>query len=315
MNITLALDWTPNTNHIGFYVALVSGWYAEAGLQVRITSTELDNYVLSPARKVAAGLATFGLCPSESIISFQTLPARPRLMAIAALLQHDTSAIVTVAGRGRDRPAQLDGCVYASYGSRFEAAIVAQMIRNDGGQGTFARVHPPKFDIWETLLRGEADAAWVFVPWEGQAALQRGVRLNTFFLDEYQIPYGYSPVITAHPHTLRRQPELVQAFLAISGRGFTYAAQHPHAAADLFCCAASSPHQTSRELLLLSLNRLQSNFLHSASGQWGRMEPQRWEVFLTWLITTGILNDLPQPLALKAHHLFSNRYLDSSLPA
>ena len=30
--VTVALDWTPNTNHAGFYVALSHGLYAAAGL-------------------------------------------------------------------------------------------------------------------------------------------------------------------------------------------------------------------------------------------------------------------------------------------
>ena len=32
--IVVALDWTPNTNHSGFYVAQVAGLYSSAGLKV-----------------------------------------------------------------------------------------------------------------------------------------------------------------------------------------------------------------------------------------------------------------------------------------
>jgi ABC-type nitrate/sulfonate/bicarbonate transport system substrate-binding protein len=32
--VRLALDWTPNTNHTGLYVAQQLGWFAEAGLDV-----------------------------------------------------------------------------------------------------------------------------------------------------------------------------------------------------------------------------------------------------------------------------------------
>ena len=34
--ITVCLDWTPNTNHTGMYVALANGYYDEAGLDVSI---------------------------------------------------------------------------------------------------------------------------------------------------------------------------------------------------------------------------------------------------------------------------------------
>ncbi len=34
--VRIALDWTPNTNHIGIYVAKAKGFYAAAGLDVEI---------------------------------------------------------------------------------------------------------------------------------------------------------------------------------------------------------------------------------------------------------------------------------------
>ena len=30
-DITICLDWTPNTNHTGIYVALAKGYYKDAG--------------------------------------------------------------------------------------------------------------------------------------------------------------------------------------------------------------------------------------------------------------------------------------------
>jgi hypothetical protein len=70
--IRLALDWTPNTNHTGFYVALAKGTYKKAGLDVQIISPDIDNYQLTPAKRVALGQADLAITPSESVISFQT---------------------------------------------------------------------------------------------------------------------------------------------------------------------------------------------------------------------------------------------------
>ncbi|MFT5973166.1 MAG: ABC-type nitrate/sulfonate/bicarbonate transport system substrate-binding protein, partial [Cryomorphaceae bacterium] len=50
--ITLALDWTPNINHIGFFVALEKGFYKELGLEVEIIDPSADNYAVTPAKKV-----------------------------------------------------------------------------------------------------------------------------------------------------------------------------------------------------------------------------------------------------------------------
>lgn len=65
---------------------------------------------------------------------------------------------MTLKSSGIDRPAQLDGKNYASYGARFEGRIVQQMIKNDGGKGEFLESTPPMLGIWNTLLKGTADA-------------------------------------------------------------------------------------------------------------------------------------------------------------
>mmetsp|Transcript_14638 Transcript_14638/g.42847 ORF Transcript_14638/g.42847 Transcript_14638/m.42847 type:complete len:288 (-) Transcript_14638:1205-2068(-) len=203
--ITVALDWSPNTNHTGFYIAKAQGLYADAGLDVKLLSPHVDEYKTTPASRVEDGTATFAICPSESVISFHTHPGggKPKIQGVAAVLADSTSAVVTLASSGLDRPAKLDGKTYASYGARYEGRIVQQMIVNDGGKGTYTESTPPMLGIWNTLLKGEADATWVFMGWEGVEAKLKGLDLNAFGLEQYKIPYGYSPLLVAHPDTLR----------------------------------------------------------------------------------------------------------------
>jgi len=93
---------------------------------------------------------------------------------------------VTLESSGIDRPAKLDGCVYASYGARcgrrnwgtqvaradphvfparsawrwsrkraprrYEVATLKQMIVNDGGSGSFVETSPGMLSVWDTLL-------------------------------------------------------------------------------------------------------------------------------------------------------------------
>ena len=70
--LTLALDWTPNINHIGFFIAQEKGFYKELGLDVSITDPSEDNYAVTPAKKIELGQANFALCPTESILSYRT---------------------------------------------------------------------------------------------------------------------------------------------------------------------------------------------------------------------------------------------------
>ena len=70
----VALDWTPNTNHTGFFVAKSKGWYKEVGLEVTLVSPHVDGYKSTPATRVAERQVEFAICPSESVISYYTHP-------------------------------------------------------------------------------------------------------------------------------------------------------------------------------------------------------------------------------------------------
>jgi ABC-type nitrate/sulfonate/bicarbonate transport system substrate-binding protein len=165
--LRVALDWTPNTNHVGFFIAAERGWYGEAGLDVQLLSPHVDGYKTTPAAHLANGSADLACVPSESVISAATWPTshgvreKPALVAVAALLQQDASAVVALQSSGITRPRELDGKRYASYAARYEGRLVQSLIRADGGSGSFIELTPPMLDIWPMLLAGQADATWV----------------------------------------------------------------------------------------------------------------------------------------------------------
>ena len=310
--IDLVLDWTPNTNHTGFYVAAAEGYYADRGLDVSIRSPAADDYEKTPAKRVATGDATFAIGPSESVISYSTHPEYPSLTAVAAVCQTDLSAIVTLAESDIDRPADLDGRRYASYGARFEDHIVGQMIQNDGGDGEFETITPPKLGIPNTLLDGDADATWVFTPWEGLLAARNGIELDAFGLDEYDVPYGYTPVLLARPETVEADGTRLAAFLDATARGYRFAAEEPEIAADLLRAEASGMDADDAEFLRESQRRVSEAYL-TDTGAWGVMAADRWGAFVNWLATEEILTTLDgEPIPadeLPPETLFTNKYL------
>jgi len=315
-DIDLALDWTPNTNHTGFYVAESKGYYADREIDLSIHSPATDDYERTPAKRVAVGDATLAIGPSESVISYHTHPEYPSLTAVAAIAQVDRSAIVTLGDGGIDRPADLDGATYASYDARFEDHIVRQLVRNDGGEGDLDVVTPPKLGIWNTLLDGDADATWVFMPWEGLLAERDDVELTPFYLDEYGVPYGYTPVLLADPGTIADDPDRLAAFLDASARGYRFAAENPAEAADLLRETATGIDEDDPEFLRESQRRLAEAFLAS-DGEWGRMDGDRWAAFVGWLSEQGILTTLDGerlPAAeVPAETLYTNTLLDRSV--
>lgn len=304
--ITVALDWTPNVNHVGFYMAQALDLYTSAGVTVTLLSPAADEYSSTPAHRVARGLADYGVAPSESVIAYHDCDpgaGKPELCAVAALSQVDTSAIVTLESRGITRPREMDGSVkYASYGARYEDALVRSMIRRDGGDGAVQVVYPPKLGVWDTLLSGAADATWVFMPWEGVLAANAGVILRPFRLEEYGVPYGYTPVLLARPEVLA-SPH-AKAFLAATAQGYEYAVAHQEEAADVL--ATVVPREVMDVAALRqSLRELAPSLLQAGTGKWGRMDAGRWEAFVAWLATEGLLGTG----RVEASRLFTNALL------
>ena len=299
--LSIALDWTPNTNHTGFFVAQELGYYAASGVELHIISPATDEYATTPAKKLELSEVDFAVAPFESVISLNTKPARVPAVAIAALLQQDISSIATLAASNIARPRDLDGRTYASYRARYEDAIVRQLIVNDGGTGDFTVTYPDKLGIWNTLLTGAADATWIFDNWEGVEAETQGVALRTFALADYGIPYGYSPVVMATAEGIATRRAEYTAFLQATKKGFQFAIQNQREATDIL-----RRHVPERDARLIDLEKSQAAAaaFYGNASEWGTMAASRVEAFLDWLIAHGLETE-----AVKNVPLFTNSLL------
>ena len=290
MKIKFALDWSPNTLHAGYFVAEAEGYFKDDLLDVEFISPEDDAYARTPAKKLAEKEVHVAVAPSESVISFNTLPEAVPLVAIAAVLQQDASAIVTRSDSGIERPAQLDGKIFASYHARFEDDIVRQMVKNDGGQGNFQVTNPDKLEMWRTVADGSADATWVFLPWEGpKAKHEQNVTFNAFRLADYHVPYGYSPLLVTHQDFIEEERDTLQMFVRAVEKGWRYTYKYPDRAAEILYKHISHPDLQNLPMLEESLVMLRPYIL--SDGSWGFMDGSRWLGFVEWMIERQILKD------------------------
>lgn len=305
-NIRIALDWTPNTIHAGFFLAWHKGWYREAGLEIEFISPQADNYQLTPARRLSQRKVDFAIAPSESVLSYNTSRRPAAITAVASILQRDTSAIVCLSKSGITRPAELDGKMYASYNARYEDEIVRAMILNDGGTGKFRPVAIGRLGIWDMLKSGEADATWVFMPWEGVEARHNGIALNAFRMDDFGIPYGYTPLLLAHLSSIPLREAAYRNFLQITARAYTEAAMSPDETAAFLSSTVAHPDFARADFIRDSLRELAPAILNE-HGRWGEMQPQVWGRFIDWLVERKLV--VPrQPI--ESWHLFTNKLLN-----
>ena len=299
--LKLALDWTANINHIGFFVAQEKGFYHEIGLDVEIISPATDDYEMTPAKKVELGLADLALTPTESVISYRTKANPFPMIGIAAIFQKDLSAIVTLEREDIKTPKDLDGKSYASYQARYEDHIVKQMIISDGGVADLSLAYPKKLGIWDTLLSGKYDATWIFSNWEGVDAICESVKLTEFRLEDYDVPYSYSPLIVADERRLLEKPDLFQAFLSASKKGFLFSRNQPEEAVSLL--QKYVPSSDENIDLAMALSRSADAF--GGEDEWGKMEIPVVEKFISWLKENQLEN-----AHLSTDQIVTNRLLD-----
>ncbi|MGB3801514.1 MAG: ABC transporter substrate-binding protein [Lewinella sp.] len=298
--IKLALDWTPNINHIGFFVAENQGFYREADLRVEILDPGADNYATTPAKKLETGAADVALCPTESLISYRTKAVPFPIVAISALLQEDLSAIAVREDNDITSPKDLDGKSYASYKARYEDEIVKQMIRHDGGTGDLQLAYPEKLGIWNSLVDGSHDATWVFRNWEGVAAEDRGLKLRYFDLKDYDIPYSYSPVMATGTAILKERTDELRRFVEATKRGFLFTQHNPGESEGIL---ARELPATDRDISVKKALKHTTPYFGNART-WGMMDESRLQAFLDWLERHELETLLP-----PAGELYTNQLI------
>lgn len=298
--ITFVLDWTPNTNHTGIYVALQKGWFEEAGLKVDVVQPPEGGSALL----VASGKAQFAVTAQDSIAPALTGENAMPLTTVAAILQHNTSGIVSRAGEGMDTPKGLEGHKYATWDSPVEKATIRQVMAADGGDFDQVELIPSTVtDEVSALKSRDVDAIWIFYGWAGIACEVAGLPIDYFdFADFDPVLDFYTPIIVSNNDWLENNPETAKAFLAALSRGYEYAAENPKEAADILMEAAPEL-KSNAELVYRSQEYLAGEYIADAA-RWGEIDPDRWGGYFAWLNDNGLMES-----PLDPGMGFTNEYL------
>jgi len=283
--VTLALDWTPNTNHSGFYVAQQKGWYREQGIDLQILPY---SDAASPDTLVGSGQADFAVSFVEQVVLDRVngLPVK----SVAALVQHNTSELVTLKSSGITRPAALDGKRYAGFGTPYEEPVINTMIRRDGGsKGSIQNITSNTGGL-QALEAKQADFVWIYQGWEAIQAKHDGVALNEFLIRDYGVPDYYSPVLITGEALLRDKAELGRRFLAATARGYDLAIHDPATAGDLLI-AANPPDTFPDKALVRESSQYLASQYQAAAPRWGDQTLAVWSGYPKFMLDSGRLED------------------------
>lgn len=296
--ITFVLDWTPNTNHTGLYVAESLGYFEEQGLEIEIVQPPEDG----ADALVASGKAQFGVSFQDTMAPGVSGDNALPTTAVAALVQHNTSGIVSRKGEGIDSPKGMEGKKYATWDGPIETAMIQNVVEADGGDYGKVEMIPSTVTDEVSALQSESvDAIWIFYGWAGVKMEQEGLETDYFaFKDINPVFDYYTPVVIANNTFLEEEPETAKKFMTALKDGYEYAIENPEEAAEILCEA--SP-ELDKDLVTASQKYLADQYKAEVE-QWGYIDGERWNAFYQWLNENGLVeNEIPENAG------FSNEYL------
>ena len=296
--VSFVLDWTPNTNHTGLYVAQEKGYFADAGLEVEIVQPPEDGAEML----VGSGKAQFGVSFQDSMLPAVAGAGKMPIEAVAALIQHNTSGIISLKGKGMDSPKGLEGKKYATWDLPIEKATLKQVVEKDGGDFDKVELIPSTVtDEVSALESGTVDAIWIFYGWAGVATETAGLETDYFaFKDIDPVFDYYTPVVIGNSDWMKENPDAAKAFLSAMKKGYEYAVEDPDGAADILLKYAP---ELDGELVRASQKYLSKEY-KSDVERWGYMDPERWNAFYNWINENSLFDEV-----IPENTGFTNDYL------
>ena len=300
--IIVSLDWTPNTNHTGLYVALANGYYADAGLNVKIVQPPEGDAIAA----CSSGQVQFAVGYQDLLLPAFTSETPMEVTAVAALLQHNTSCIVSKKGAGMDTPKGLEGKQYLTWQSPIELAMMKNVVEADGGDFSKVEQIPDvPTDEAQDVNANPNHAIWIYYGWGGINAEVNNIEVDTFFFKDLNPVFDYySPVLVANNQLINDDPETVKAFLAATQKGYEYAVSNPDEAAQILIDSDDTGALDGCEELVKASQKWMADQYVADAPKWGYIDPARWNAFYNWVADEKIIDEkLPENTG------FTNDYL------
>ena len=300
--IIVSLDWTPNTNHTGLYVALANGYYADAGLNVKIVQPPEGDAIAA----CSSGQVQFAVGYQDLLLPAFTSETPMEVTAVAALLQHNTSCIVSKKGAGMDTPKGLEGKQYLTWQSPIELAMMKSVVEADGGDFSKVEQIPDvPTDEAQDVNANPNHAIWIYYGWGGINAEVNNIEVDTFFFKDLNPVFDYySPVLVANNQFINDDPETVKAFLAATQKGYEYAVSNPDEAAQILIDSDDTGALDGCEELVKASQKWMADQYVADAPKWGYIDPARWNAFYNWVADEKIIDEkLPENTG------FTNDYL------
>jgi putative hydroxymethylpyrimidine transport system substrate-binding protein len=299
-SFSLTLDFYPNPDHAGIYMAQKLGYFEEAGLDVSI---DAPSDPAAPVKQVAAGRTDLAISyePEVALAREQGLD----VVAVGALVDRPLTSLIWLAESKIKGVGDLKGKTIATAGIPYQDAFLKTILARVDLTTDDVKAVNVGFGLLPALIGGSAQAMLGgYSNVEGVDLRERGKAPVVTPVDQLGVPSYDELVFVANREKLVADPEKFRLFLAALQRGTEAAAEKPGEATT----AITEANPDLEPKLAAAEVKATLPLLSARSGDqpFGFMDPQEWETFAGWMRDNGLIESLP-----KAAELLDNGYLPS----
>lgn len=210
--VSFGLNWFPDTEHGGYYQAVVDGTYAKYGLDVTIVpgGPQANNAIMLVAGKLDFYMG------SNLIEAFSAVKENVPIIVVAAEYQKDPQIVMSHPGVGLDKIEELPKA--SAYIAKTGLVTYYAWLKNAYGFKE-ENVKPYTFNSGPFIAdKNSIQQGYVnFEPYEVEK--NGHFKPNVFLLADYGFS-TYSTTIVARTNTVAQKPDLVQRFVDASAVGW-----------------------------------------------------------------------------------------------
>ncbi len=294
--VSFALDWTPNTNHIGVYDSKQTGEYAKAGIDLSIIQPNQTTAM----QLIASGKVQFGVSFLSDLIRARA--AGMPVVSVAAIIQHNTSCFAWRKDSNIKTMKDWENKRYGGWGSPEEEQTLKFLMNKQGLKFEKIKIVTTGISDFLTSTPKNADFMWIYKGWDGIHAKLAGVQFETLCLDALDPAFDHpSPLLVTSEKIIKENPELIRKFLAATRVGYENAIKNPTIAAEHLL---KQVPELDSKLVYESAKFLAPEFSKGAP-YWGWQNEQAFERNLKWVQNQKLI---AEPLPVKS--LFTNLFIE-----
>ena len=281
--LSLALDWYPNSNHAGIYSAIDEGFFDEEGIKLSVYTPSDPTAIIS---SVASGRDDFGLSYHPDILQAQS--AGLEIVSVLSISQHPLNSIMTLKKSSIKNPSDLRGKVVGYPGIPSNKAMLETVLSSQNININDVETVDVGFELVKALVSGSVDAI-IGAYWTHESIVMelQGYEIEIMRLEEWGVPDYYELILITNKSFLEENKSEVEKVVNSFKKGYEFSIRNPQESITSLISIVGEEiveEDVERAGVELLIPMWQSNNL-----PFGHQHISKWEETYEWMYQNNFL--------------------------